>query len=86
MIRYDTGKRLGRQGLSSDRYGLGASRVIPPSLIEELLDTYQMWEEREHKTNMLTITYWLIALHLYPRLSERPGLWQNGQWPENHTR
>ncbi len=45
--------------------------VIPPSLIEELLDTYQMWEEREQKTNMVTITYWLIALHLYPSLSQR---------------
>src|SRR5947209_681694 len=45
--------------------------VIPPRLIEELLDTYQMWEEREQKTNMLTITYWLIALHLYPSLSQR---------------
>jgi hypothetical protein len=36
--------------------------VIPPSLIEELLETYQMWEERERKTNMVTIVYWLIAL------------------------
>lgn len=42
--------------------------VIPPSLIEELLETYQMWEEREHKTNMVGIVYWLIALHLYPKL------------------
>ena len=45
--------------------------VIPPSMIEEFLDTYQMWEERERKTNMLMITYWLIALHLYPTLSQR---------------
>src|SRR5205807_6275094 len=45
--------------------------VIPPSMIEELLETYQMWEERERKTNMVTITYWLIALHLYPTLSQR---------------
>lgn len=45
--------------------------VIPPSQIEELLDTYQMWEERERKTNMETIVYWLIALHLYPMLSQR---------------
>jgi len=45
--------------------------VIPPSLIEELLDTYQMWEEREQKTNMVAIVYWLIALHLYPTLSQR---------------
>jgi hypothetical protein len=45
--------------------------VIQPSLIEELLETYQMWEERERKTNMLTIVYWLIALHVYPSLSQR---------------
>ena len=45
--------------------------VIPPHMIEELLDTYQMWEERERKTNMLAITSWLIALHLYPTLSQR---------------
>ena len=45
--------------------------VIPPSLIEEHLDTYQMWEERERKTNMVGIVYWLIALHLYPTLSQR---------------
>ncbi len=45
--------------------------VIPPSLIEELLETYQMWEERERKTNMVTIVYWLIALHVYPSLSQR---------------
>ena len=45
--------------------------MIPPCLIEELLDTYQMWEEREQQTNMVTITSWLIALHLYPHLSQR---------------
>lgn len=45
--------------------------VIPPSLIEELLETYQMWEGRERKTNMMTMVYWLIALHLYPSLSQR---------------
>jgi Insertion element 4 transposase N-terminal len=45
--------------------------VIPSSQIEELLETYQMWEERERKTNMVTIVYWLIALHLYPSLSQR---------------
>ncbi len=45
--------------------------VIPPCLIEELLETYQMWEERERKTNMETIVYWLIALHVYPSLSQR---------------
>ena len=45
--------------------------VIPLSLLEELLETYQMWEEREQKTNMVVIVYWLIALHLYPKLSQR---------------
>jgi hypothetical protein len=45
--------------------------VIPASLIEDLLETYQMWEQRERKTNMVTIVYWLIALHLYPSLSQR---------------
>lgn len=45
--------------------------VIPASMIEELLETYQMWEERERKTNMVTIVYWLIALHVYPTLSQR---------------
>ena len=45
--------------------------VIPPSMIEELLDTYQMWEIRERQTNMVTIIYWLVALHLYPSLSQR---------------
>jgi hypothetical protein len=45
--------------------------VIPPSMIEELLETYQMWEERERKTNMVTIVYWLMSLHLYPTLSQR---------------
>jgi hypothetical protein len=45
--------------------------VIPPRLIEELLETYQMWEQRERKTNMVTMMYWLIALHVYPKLSQR---------------
>lgn len=45
--------------------------VIPLSLLEELLETYQMWEEREQKTKMVVIVYWLIALHLYPKLSQR---------------
>lgn len=45
--------------------------IIKPSLVEELLETYQMWEERERKTNMVTIVYWLIALHVYPSLSQR---------------
>jgi Insertion element 4 transposase N-terminal/Transposase DDE domain len=44
--------------------------VLPPRMIEELLETYQMWEMRERKTNMLAITYWLVGLHLYPTLSQ----------------
>lgn len=45
--------------------------VIPPAMIEELLETYQMWEARERKLNMVVMTYWLMALHLYPHLSQR---------------
>lgn len=45
--------------------------VIPPSLIEELLETYQMWETRERQLNRVALVYWLIALHLYPKLSQR---------------
>jgi Transposase DDE domain/Insertion element 4 transposase N-terminal len=45
--------------------------VIPTAKVEELLEMYQMWEERERKTNMIAIVYWLIALHLYPTLSQR---------------
>lgn len=45
--------------------------VLPPPMIEELLETYQMWEEREKKLNMEVLTYWLIALHVYPQLSQR---------------
>jgi hypothetical protein len=59
--------------------------VIPPRLIEELLETYQMWEERERKTNMMSIVYWLIALHLYPKLSEARSVCENGFRFANHT-
>jgi len=45
--------------------------VLSSAMIEELLETYQMWEEREKKLNMVALTYWLIALHLYPQLSQR---------------
>jgi hypothetical protein len=45
--------------------------MIPARMIEDLLETYQMWEQRERKTNMVTIVYWLIALHVYPSLSQR---------------
>jgi hypothetical protein len=45
--------------------------ILPLERIETLLDTYQWWEKRERKTNMVVIIYWLIALHLYPKLSQR---------------
>ncbi len=45
--------------------------VLPVSQIEELLETYQMWEQRERKLNMVAMVYWLIGLHLYPHLSQR---------------
>lgn len=45
--------------------------IIPPAMIQQLLDTYDMWEEREQKLNMQIIIYWLIALHLYPSLSQQ---------------
>ncbi len=45
--------------------------VLPISQIEELLETYQMWEQRERKLNMVAMVYWLIGLHLYPHLSQR---------------
>ena len=31
--------------------------VLPPAMIEELLESYQMWEERERKLNMVVLTY-----------------------------
>lgn len=45
--------------------------VISVSMIGELLETYQMWETRERQLNMVVVVYWLIALHLYPKLSQR---------------
>jgi hypothetical protein len=60
--------------------------VIAPSMIEELLETYQMWEERERKLNMVITTYWLIALHLYPQLSRARGVRQAGQRTANQAR
>ncbi len=45
--------------------------VLPVSHIEELLETYQMWEHRERKLNMVAMVYWLLGLHLYPHLSQR---------------
>ena len=45
--------------------------VLPASQIEELLETYQMWEQRERKLNMVAMVYFLLGLHLYPHLSQR---------------
>lgn len=45
--------------------------VLPIKQIEELLETYQMWEQRERKLNMVAMVYWLLGLHLYPHLSQR---------------
>ncbi len=45
--------------------------ILPVSQIEELLETYQMWEQRERQLNMVAMVYWLLGLHLYPHLSQR---------------
>src|SRR5713226_6293831 len=45
--------------------------VLPVSQIDELLETYQMWEHRERQLNMVAMVYWLLGLHLYPHLSQR---------------
>ena len=77
----DTIPEKGLEGKVCQQIDMGMlQEVIPPSILEELLDTYQMWEERERKTNMIAIVYWLIALHLYPTLSQRRSLWKNGEW------
>jgi hypothetical protein len=62
----------GQDGKVCQQIDMGMlQEVIPSSMIEDLLDTYQMWEERERKTNMVAISSWLIALHLYPTLSQQ---------------
>ena len=53
--------------------------VIPPRLIEELLETYQMWEERERKTNMLTIVRLPDRLARVSQFVAASGVWQTGQ-------
>jgi Insertion element 4 transposase N-terminal/Transposase DDE domain len=45
--------------------------VLPVSQVEELLDTYDLWEQRERKLNMVAMVYWLLGLHLYPHHSQR---------------
>jgi hypothetical protein len=45
--------------------------IIPAAMIEELLETYQMWEAHERKLDMVALMYWLMALHLYLHLLQR---------------
>ena len=56
--------------------------VISPHLVQLALSVSDAWEERERRLNMQTLIYWLIALALYPQLSQRAvyskvlsGLW-----------
>jgi hypothetical protein len=71
-LMIDTILKNGLEGKVCQQIDMGMlQEVIPASQIEDLLDTYQMWEVRERKTNMIAIIYWLIALHLYPTLSQQ---------------
>jgi hypothetical protein len=71
-LMIDTIPENGLEGKVCQQIDMGMlEEVIPRRTIEELLDAYQMWEVRERKTNMISIVYWLIALHLYPSLSQR---------------
>jgi hypothetical protein len=45
--------------------------VISPHLVQLVLSVSDAWEERERRLNMHTLLYWLIALALYPQLSQR---------------
>jgi hypothetical protein len=45
--------------------------VISPHLVQLVLSVSDAWEERERRLNMYTLIYWLIALALYPQLSQR---------------
>ncbi len=45
--------------------------VISPHLVQLALSVSDGWEERERRLNMQTLIYWLIALALYPQLSQR---------------
>jgi hypothetical protein len=65
-------RQIGEESKVCQQIDLGLLQdVLPSVMIEELLESYQMWEEREKKLNMVALTYWLIALHLYPQLSMR---------------
>lgn len=45
--------------------------VIQPEQVQRVLSGCDAWEERERRLNMQTMLYWLIALALYPQLSQR---------------
>ncbi len=45
--------------------------VIRPEQVQQVLSGCHAWEERERRLNMSTMLYWLIALALYPQLSQR---------------
>lgn len=45
--------------------------VIRPEQVQLVLNGCHAWEERERVLNMHTMLYWLIALAMYPRLSQR---------------
>ncbi len=45
--------------------------VIRPEQVQLVLCGCDAWEERERRLNMQTMLYWLIALALYPQLSQR---------------
>jgi hypothetical protein len=46
-------------------------QVISPHLVQLVLSVSDAWQERERRLNMHTLIYWLIALALYPQLSQR---------------
>jgi Insertion element 4 transposase N-terminal/Transposase DDE domain len=45
--------------------------AIDPEMVHRVLNGCHAWEERERGLNMYTMLYWLIALALYPQLSQR---------------
>jgi hypothetical protein len=45
--------------------------VVRPEHVQQVLSGCHAWEAREGRLNMYAILYWLIALALYPHLSQR---------------
>src|SRR6266571_501252 len=45
--------------------------VIRPERVQQVLSYCDAWEDRERRLNMQTMIYWLIALNMYPTLSQR---------------